>query len=139
MARPARVRADGAATEATFTIGQLSRELGITPRALRFYESKGLIAPARQGAVRLYGGADRDRIAVILAGKRLGFTLAEIRRMVAGKAGNGSGLGLSADKCAEQIALLEEQKRGIEASLAELRRIHAALLAETAEPERNVG
>lgn len=120
--------------ERKFTIGELSRQFGVTLRALRFYENKGLIAPQRRGATRLYSSADRDRIAQILAGKRLGFTLAEIRRMVVGKtAERGGDLQLSREKCLEQIALLEEQKRGIEAGLAELRKIYARLPADTEE------
>lgn len=120
--------------ERKFTIGELSRQFGVTLRALRFYENKGLIAPQRRGATRLYSSADRDRIAQILAGKRLGFTLAEIRRMVAGKtAERGGDLQLSREKCLEQIALLEEQRRGIEAGLAELRKIYARLPADTEE------
>jgi DNA-binding transcriptional MerR regulator len=119
-----------------FTIGALSREFGVTLRALRFYESKGMITPQRNGAVRLYSAADRERLALILTGKRLGFSLAEIRRMVADRAGRGGHLGLSRDACLEQIAMLEEQKRGLEAGLAELRRIHAALAADAVEPGR---
>lgn len=120
--------------EKKFTIGELSREFGVTLRALRFYENKGLIAPHRRGATRLYSGADRERVGQILAGKRLGFTLAEIRRMVDEKrAPTGGDLQLSPETCLEQIALLEEQKRGIEAALAELKKIQMQLTAETAD------
>lgn len=120
--------------EKTFTIGELSRQFGVTLRTLRFYENKGLIAPRRRGATRLYSGADRERIALILAGKRLGFTLVEIRRMLGEKtAGRGGDLQFSREKCLEQIALLEEQKRGIEAALVELRAIHAKLSADIVE------
>lgn len=131
LAPAARIPSAGTA-DRTFTIGELSREFGITLRALRFYENKGLIAPLRDGAIRLYGDADRERIALILVGKRLGFTLAEIRQMIAGKQEHHAGLGLSREKCAEQIALLEQQKRGIATALTELRRIQAALSAEAA-------
>lgn len=121
--------------EKTFTIGELSREFGVTLRALRFYENKGLIAPHRRGAARLYSGVDRDRIAQILAGKRLGFTLAEIRGMVDETRTGGDGdLQLSQEKCLEQIALLEEQKRTVEAALVALKTIHAKLSADMAEP-----
>jgi DNA-binding transcriptional MerR regulator len=117
--------------EKTFTIGELSREFGVTLRTLRFYENKGLIAPHRRGAARLYSRIDRDRIARILSGKRLGFTLAEIRGMVDEKRTERDGdLQVSKEKCLEQIALLEEQKRGIEAALVELRTIYAKLSAE---------
>jgi DNA-binding transcriptional MerR regulator len=124
--------------EKKFTIGELSREFGVTLRALRFYENKGLIAPYRRGATRLYSSADRERIGQILAGKRLGFTLAEIRRMV-GEKPAGADLQMSREKCLEQIAMLEEQKRGIEAALAELRKIQATLPTDIGEPDTAAG
>ena len=72
-----------AASKAAFTIGELSREFGVTLRALRFYENKGLISPHRDGLNRLYSQGDRTRLALILKGKKLGFTLGEIRQMIA--------------------------------------------------------
>ncbi len=122
-------------TERLLTIRELARDFGITLRALRFYENKGMIAPQRRGASRLYSPADRDRLALILAGKRLGFTLAEIRRMAATQDGRGS-LDLTEDQCVEQIALLEEQKRSVDQALADLRRMHAALTADAVAPTR---
>ncbi len=111
-----------------FTIGELAKEFGVTLRALRFYENKGLIAPRRQGLSRFYSQADRDRLALILKGKKLGFTLSEIRQMVSAEQGHDStALKLSQEKCLEQIALLERQKADIEEGLAELRRIHTSL------------
>jgi DNA-binding transcriptional MerR regulator len=117
--------------KARFTIGELAKEFGVTLRALRFYESKGLIAPHRQGLARQYSHADRDRIALILKGKKLGLTLGEIRELVALPRGKTEdALALSPDKCLEQIALLEQQKADIEAGLAELRRIYSSLSAK---------
>src|SRR5437868_14041112 len=69
--------------KAALTIGELSREFGVTLRALRFYENKGLISPQRDGLSRLYSQGDRTRLALILKGKKLGFTLGEIRQMIA--------------------------------------------------------
>jgi DNA-binding transcriptional MerR regulator len=115
-----------------FTIGELAREFGVTLRALRFYENKGFIAPRREKNVRLYSEKDRARISAILAGKKLGFTLAEIRTMI----GDGDGarsaerLRLSKEKCLEQIHMLEKQQLTIKDALAELWRIHAGLSAE---------
>lgn len=110
------------------TIGELAKEFGVTLRALRFYENKGLIAPQRQGLARLYSQNDRDRLALILRGKKLGFTLSEIREMVAAANGEDEdALRLSRDKCQQQIALLEQQKADIEEGLEELRRIYASL------------
>lgn len=65
-----------------WTIGELSREFGATARALRFYEDKGLLSPAREGLNRHYSARDRARLQLILRGKRVGFTLAEIREMI---------------------------------------------------------
>ena len=66
----------------SFGITDLSREFGITPRALRFYEEEGLIAPRRDGATRIYSRRDRARIAWILRGKSLGFSLDEIGELL---------------------------------------------------------
>ncbi|AQA20039.1 MerR family transcriptional regulator [Halioglobus japonicus] len=61
----------------TYTISELAKEFGVTPRTIRFYEEKGLVTPARQGQKRLYTPADRVRIKLILRGKRIGMTLDE--------------------------------------------------------------
>lgn len=62
-----------------YTVTQLAQDLGLTPRALRFYEDKGLVAPRRAGTTRVYTHRDRARMILIMRGKRLGFSLAEIR------------------------------------------------------------
>src|SRR3982751_2263957 len=112
-----------------FTIGELSREFGVTLRALRFYENKGLISPQRDGLSRLYSQGDRTRLALILKGKKLGFTLGEIRQMIAAEEGQADTktLSLSREKCLEQIELLQKQKAEIEEGLNELSRIYASL------------
>jgi DNA-binding transcriptional MerR regulator len=119
-------------SQAEFTIGELAREFGVTLRALRFYENKGFITPRREKNMRLYSQSDRARIAAILAGKKLGFTLAEIRTMISGKDGSraAESLRLSKEKCLEQIHMLEKQQLNIKDALAELWRIHAGLSAE---------
>jgi DNA-binding transcriptional MerR regulator len=61
-----------------YTIGELAAELEVTTRAIRFYEAKGLIAPARRGVARSYSRRDRARLMLILRGKNLGFSLEEI-------------------------------------------------------------
>lgn len=65
-----------------YSIGDLSAEFGLSPRAIRFYEDQGLLAPARAGANRVYGKRDRARLMLILRGKRLGFSLSDIRRFL---------------------------------------------------------
>jgi DNA-binding transcriptional MerR regulator len=124
-----------APTPVEFTISELSREFGVTLRTLRFYEDKGLISPRRQGLTRLYSQADRDRIALILKGKKLGFMLGEIRQMVAAEDGQADShaLKLSREKCLEQIELLNRQQADIEHALLELREICASLSAKMPE------
>jgi len=67
---------------ARFTVTQLCREFDVTPRALRFYETKGLLSPERDGTRRRYNARDKARLALILRGKRFGFNLAEIGELL---------------------------------------------------------
>jgi len=67
----------------TWTIGDLAREFGVTTRAIRFYEAEGLLAPWRERGNRVYGARDRVRLKLVLRGKRLGFSLGEIRDLLA--------------------------------------------------------
>jgi DNA-binding transcriptional MerR regulator len=70
-------------TERTeFSISELAREFDITPRAIRFYEDQGLLAPKRDGQRRIYTPRDRTRLKLTLRGKRLGLTLSEIRELI---------------------------------------------------------
>lgn len=66
----------------TFTITELTREFDVSTRTLRFYEDEGMLHPIRDGRHRFYRPADRVRLKLILRGKRLGFSLAEIREMI---------------------------------------------------------
>lgn len=110
------------------TIGELSRESGVTLRALRFYQTKGLLAPQRNGASRVFCIEDRARLAMIKQGKRLGFTLFEIRDLLAASHRDGAKmLSISRKKCVEQIRLLEHQRHDLELALAELREIYTAM------------
>ena len=120
----------GARTE--FTINELAKEFALTHRALRFYESRGLLSPRREGRRRLFSQADRDRLALVLKGKKLGFTLTEISEMIEAEAGRASehGLKLTAEKCAEQIAHFERQIAEAQDALRELRRIHGIFAAK---------
>lgn len=106
-----------------FTISDLSEEFGVTARALRFYEDEGLIAPERRGTQRIYSHRDRARLAWILRGKRVGFSLGEIREMIdLYDVGDGRRIQrqVSIDRCRARIALLERQKHDIDAAIAEL-------------------
>ncbi|HYX65187.1 MAG TPA: MerR family DNA-binding transcriptional regulator [Burkholderiales bacterium] len=65
-----------------FSIGELAREFDVTPRAIRFYEDQGLLAPRREGQRRIYTVRDRTRLKLTLRGKRLGLSLSEIRELI---------------------------------------------------------
>jgi len=67
---------------AEYSIGELAREFDVTPRAIRFYEAEGLLAPRRDGQRRIYTLRDRTRLKLTLRGKRLGLTLSEIRSLI---------------------------------------------------------
>ena len=114
------------------TIGELSRETGVTLRALRFYESKGLLGRhGGGGAARVFSQADRNRVALILQGKRLGFTLSEIRELLAASASRyAKVLPIGRRKCVDQINLLERQRRDIDQAIAELRQIYTEMLTD---------
>jgi DNA-binding transcriptional MerR regulator len=106
-----------------FTITDLSAEFGVTARALRFYEDEGLIAPERRGTSRIYSHRDRARLAWILRGKRVGFSLAEIREMIdLYDIGDGrqAQRAVTRDRCRARIALLQSQKHDLDAAIAEL-------------------
>jgi DNA-binding transcriptional MerR regulator len=87
---------------------------------------------------RLYSQGDRTRLALILKGKKLGFTLGEIRQMIAAEEGDADAntLALSREKCLEQIELLERQKADLEEGLNELFRIYSSLSSKTADLDR---
>ncbi|MFD1788868.1 MerR family DNA-binding transcriptional regulator [Sphingomonas floccifaciens] len=106
-----------------FTISDLSDEFDVTARALRFYEDEGLIAPERRGLQRIYSHRDRARLAWILRGKRVGFSLAEIREMIdLYDIGDGRQVQrqVTLERCRDRIAVLEQQRHDIDAAIAEL-------------------
>ncbi len=120
----------------TFSIGDLAREFDVTLRTLRFYEDKGLLAPRRDGSNRIYTRRDRARLKLILMGKRVGFSLTDIKKMVDLydlRDGQVSHLAYALEKFNEQIATLERQRRDIDQALGELKRtvsVVAGLLRE---------
>ena len=110
-------------------IGDLAREFDVTLRALRFYQSRGLLAPGRNGNARQFTAEDCERLTVVLQGKRLGFTLTEVRKMMSRwQPGKATSLPISRKECVEQINLLERQRRDLDRALEELRRIYTGML-----------
>ena len=108
-----------------YAIGDLAREFDVTLRTLRFYEDKGLIHPRREGINRLYSRRDRARLKLVLMGKRVGFSLAEIREMLDLydlRDGHTAQLQLALRKFNEQVALLEAQRQDIDQAIDELKR-----------------
>ena len=109
--------------EQTYTISELAREFGITPRAIRFYEDEGLLAPARAGRQRIYEKRDRTRLGLILRGKRLGLSLAEIGELLDMYDGaRNSALQLQGFLAvlAERRRVIEQQREDIVAVLGEI-------------------
>ena len=116
----------------SFSISDLSSEFGVTARALRFYEDEGLISPERRGTQRIYSHRDRARLAWILRGKRVGFSLVEIRELIdLYDVGDGrrTQRQRTIDRCKDRIGLLNDQKRDIDAAIAELSNFLALLEA----------
>jgi len=114
----------------TFTIRQLCREFQTTPRALRFYEDKGLLSPSRQGMNRVYSYKDRARLKLVLQGKRVGLALAEIREILElyGKGdGEAAQNAKALRKFRERIIALEQQREDIAGALEILNKACANL------------
>ena len=111
--------------KSTFTIGDLSREFDVTLRTLRFYEDKQLLNPKRHGLNRLYSRRDRARLKLVLMGKKVGFSLTEIKDMLDLydlKDGQVTQLKVALAKFDKQITLLRQQKQDIEQAIDELSR-----------------
>ena len=111
-----------------FSISELAGEFGITPRAIRFYESKGLLSPKRLNSARIYSRRDRARLHIIVRAKSLGYTLEDTKGYLDLYGRHGEGrikqLELSAARSAEMIEELEAKKRQIDEQIEELRLIN---------------
>ncbi|WP_282338575.1 MerR family DNA-binding transcriptional regulator [Pseudomonas sp. PS02288] len=122
-----------------YSISELARELDITPRAIRFYEEQGMLAPERRGQERVYGSRDKVTLKLILRGKRIGFSLAECKELIElydPAEGNRVQLETFMRKIEERRGQLDQQLLDIEQMKLELdtaeERCRAAMAATTA-------
>lgn len=122
--------ADGATDTADtlYGIAELAEAHGVTQRAIRFYESKGLLSPRRVGGQRVYTEADSKRLTLILRAKAIGSKLSDIKTFLELYGQEGEGrvrqLEFVIDKTAAEIKALEAKRAQIDATLAELKTIH---------------
>jgi DNA-binding transcriptional MerR regulator len=120
------------------SIGELADMYGVTQRAIRFYEGQGLLAPRRVGKTRIFGDRDRVRLGFILRGKRLGFSLAEIREWLdLYDVENGERRQYQAllEGSREKILELERRREDLNETLRELRDIEALVLEKLGDGE----
>jgi len=110
-------------TDGFARIGELARKYGVTLRTLRFYEDKGLLNPHRDGTTRLYTRRDIARLKLILLGRKVGFSLREVKQMLDLYDPSGSNtkqLKLALDKSEKQLGRLEKQQAAIGEAIVEL-------------------
>jgi len=120
---------DASSNSELYSVTDLAENLGITPRTLRFYEDKGLLTPRRAGNTRVYNHRDRGRMILILRGKRLGFSLGEIREwldLYDTDPGQVEQMRALVGKAAERLAALRQQREDIDATITELEDIIGA-------------
>ena len=115
-----------------FTIGDMARTYKVTLRALRFYEDRGLIKPMRHGVSRFYDSAARARFETNLHGKKLGFTLTQIRAMLPA-AEDAAQLTLKETQVLAQITQLERKRDELDTAIVELRDTHRRLTGDAAQ------
>lgn len=111
-------------TDETMTIRQMCEAFDVTPRTLRFYESKELIFPVREGTKRLFTRSDRARLKLILRGKRFGFSLEEIRQLLDlyhMDDGQVTQLSKTYDLALTHLAEMEAQRDELNEAIAELK------------------
>src|SRR5262245_54337723 len=128
------VQADS--TDGYTRIGELARQYDVTLRTLRFYEDKGLLAPHRDGTTRLYSRRDVARLKLILLGRKVGFSLREVKQILDLYDPNGSNtkqLKLALDKSEKQLVRLEKQRTAIGEAITELTDMIGVVRSQLAE------
>jgi DNA-binding transcriptional MerR regulator len=122
-------------------IGEMAKKYGVTLRTLRFYEDKGLLNPQRDGSTRLYTRRDKARLKLILLGRKVGFSLRDVKQMMDLYDPTGSNtkqLRLALDKSEKQLARLQKQRALIDDAINELSNSMAAvrqMLIERSAPQ----
>ena len=132
----AEVQDDGTETRVLYTIGELSREFGVTSRTIRFYESKGLLSPFRKGSTRFYARRDRAQLILVLRGENLGFTLEEIKEyldLYAADTTQVAQLEHLLVKIDDRMELLGRKKIDLERTQSELKAIRNQVMAALKE------
>ena len=129
-------------TAESFTISELAAEFGLTPRTIRFYEDEGLVSPGRSGMNRVYSRRDRARLELICRGKRLGFSLAEVKEFLDlynRDQRQIEQMKYAASLARQRIESLEIQLEDVKQTLTDLRRIEKEMVdylrSEGVEPE----
>jgi DNA-binding transcriptional MerR regulator len=125
-------------------IGEMAKSFDVTLRALRFYEDRGLIHPRREGTTRLYSHRDRARLKLILLGRRVGFSLREVKQMMdlyESKGSNTRQLKLVLEKSQRQLGRLETRRAALDEAIGELKDImeNARGRLEAVQPLRRAG
>jgi DNA-binding transcriptional MerR regulator len=125
-------------------IGEMARKFDVTLRALRFYEDRGLIHPRREGTTRLYSRRDRARLKLILLGRRIGFSLREVKQIMDlydPKGPNTRQLKLVLEKSQRQLGRLEARRDALDGAINELKAVMATVRdkVEAVQPLRRAG
>lgn len=119
-----------------YSITELTREFGVSTRTLRFYEDEGLLHPERRGRTRMFRAADRRLLQEILRGRRIGFTIAEIREIIQvykDPPGEQGQLQLLMKHVEQKRSELRQKRKDIEETLNELDNVEEACLTRLAE------
>ncbi|MGD9916138.1 MAG: MerR family DNA-binding transcriptional regulator [Rhizobiaceae bacterium] len=122
-------------------IGEMAKTFGVTLRTLRFYEDKGLLSPKRDGTTRLYSHRDRSRLKLILLGRKVGFTLRDVKQLIDLYDPNGSNakqLKLALEKSEKQLGRLNKQRIALDESISDLSNLIGTIRGMLADRQQKV-